>query len=134
MIEIISHRRTITSTSFFREYEYENEKGGVSFGCDKDGNVEITHPSTRENYQRCLEGYDERTGTRIIDKGVKSFTSSYVEPSIGRCTCGQKVVLAGFTNTCACGQEYNSSGQLLAPREQWGWDTGEYPIDIERIS
>jgi hypothetical protein len=29
-----------------------------------------------------------------------------------------------------CGRDYNSSGQLLAPREQWGWDTGESLSDI----
>ena len=31
-----------------------------------------------------------------------------------------------FTNTCECGQDYNSGGQLLAPREQWGEETGEH--------
>lgn len=29
-----------------------------------------------------------------------------------------------------CARDYNSSGQLLAPREQWGWDTGESLSDI----
>ncbi len=35
-----------------------------------------------------------------------------------------------ITNTCPCGEEYNGSGQHLAPREQWGLDTGETIADI----
>jgi len=55
------------------------------------------------------------------------------EPAIGRCSCGKEVELAGFTNTCDCGADYNSSGQLLAPREQWGEETGESLSDILMI-
>lgn len=29
-----------------------------------------------------------------------------------------------------CATDYNSSGQRLAPRSQWGWDTGESVSDI----
>ena len=55
-------------------------------------------------------------------------------PRVGRCDCNAHVVLRGFTNTCDdCGAEYNSSGQRLAPRDQWGEDTGESPADILRI-
>lgn len=32
--------------------------------------------------------------------------------------------------TCECGAEYNSAGQRLAPREQWGEETGESYADI----
>ena len=40
--------------------------------------------------------------------------------------CGEKVYLTdGFANTCDCGAEYNVFGQRLAPRSQWGWETGE---------
>ena len=31
----------------------------------------------------------------------------------------------------ACGQEYNCSGQPLAPRSQWGEETGEYFANME---
>lgn len=47
------------------------------------------------------------------------------------CDCGEEVELQGFTNTCdGCGADYNWSGQRLAPREQWGWETGESASDI----
>jgi len=53
------------------------------------------------------------------------------QPAIGLCDCGEEVVLGGFTNTCHnCGADYNSSGQRLAPRSQWGSDTGESVADI----
>ena len=45
--------------------------------------------------------------------------------------CGQEFMLDRFTNTCpVCGADYNSSGQMLAPRSQWGEETGESVHDI----
>lgn len=44
--------------------------------------------------------------------------------------CGRQVSLDGFTNTCECGADYNGFGQLLAPREQWGYETGETAAEI----
>jgi hypothetical protein len=56
------------------------------------------------------------------------------EPSIGKCSCGELIALGGFTNTCqGCGREYNWAGQELAPRQEWGDETGENPADIGRI-
>jgi hypothetical protein len=45
----------------------------------------------------------------------------------GVCSCGEVIELHNFTNTCfECGKDYNSSGQELAPRDQWGEETGEH--------
>ena len=56
-----------------------------------------------------------------------------ITPSEGEC-CGEKMSLGNFTNTCRnCGADYNSAGQLLAPREQWGEETGESLSDILSI-
>lgn len=52
-----------------------------------------------------------------------------------RCDCGQFLDWPGFGRDYGCdrcGQEYNSSGQALAPRCQWGEETGEHPDDIAR--
>lgn len=52
-------------------------------------------------------------------------------PAIGRCDCGCSVTLGRFTCTCErCGTDYNSAGQRLAPREDWGSETGEHWSDI----
>jgi hypothetical protein len=48
------------------------------------------------------------------------------EPAVGLCDCGREVVLDAFTCPCDCGRDYNWAGQLLAPREQWGEETGEH--------
>ena len=48
--------------------------------------------------------------------------------------CGTEVELGHFTCTCAkCGADYNWGGQRLAPRSQWGEETGENLSDILRI-
>jgi endogenous inhibitor of DNA gyrase (YacG/DUF329 family) len=41
------------------------------------------------------------------------------------CRCGRKIECLHFTNTCVCGADYNHAGQRLAPRSQWGEETGE---------
>lgn len=46
------------------------------------------------------------------------------------CSCGRTVTCSSFTNTCDCGADYNMSGSRLAPREQWGEETGETAADI----
>jgi len=48
--------------------------------------------------------------------------------------CGEICDCSGFTNTCpSCGADYNWAGQRLAPREQWGEETGESLSDILSI-
>jgi ribosomal protein L37E len=49
-----------------------------------------------------------------------------------KCRCGRKLVLwSAWLNTCSnCGQDYNGFGQALAPRSQWGEETGEHPADV----
>jgi len=49
-----------------------------------------------------------------------------------RCDCGRTLVCLLNTNPCECGRDYNMSGQLLAPRSQWGMETGEHPADVAR--
>lgn len=41
--------------------------------------------------------------------------------------CGDELVCKNNTNTCDhCNADYNMSGDLLAPRAQWGEETGEH--------
>lgn len=47
-----------------------------------------------------------------------------------RCACGREVWCDGFTNTCDCGRDYGPGGYELAPRSQWGEETGETANDI----
>lgn len=55
-------------------------------------------------------------------------------PALFECpNCGRCFELLAFTNTCQCGKDYNQGGQGLAPRDQWGEDTGESLADILSI-
>ena len=45
------------------------------------------------------------------------------------CDCSEDVWCFDFTQTCECGADYNMSGMKLAPREQWGEETGEHWSD-----
>jgi len=69
-----------------------------------------------------------------IDRGVKKYEHRYATPAVGLCNhCNREVTLSNFTNTCECGADYNMSGQELAPRSQWGEETGESLDDILSI-
>jgi len=69
----------------------------------------------------------------IREEEVMSPRMKTVMRKVGKCDCGREVLLYGFTNTCDCGRDYNMSGQLLAPRSQWGEETGESVSDILSI-
>jgi hypothetical protein len=101
---------------------------GFSFPCDEAGHVNEANlpPAALDNYRACLSGQ-----AGVVCQGVVETEHSWCEPAVGICeVCGSEVVLHGFTNTCDCGADYNGSGQLLAPREQWGEETGESVADI----
>ena len=60
--------------------------------------------------------------------GAVARKNSYRHPAVIECArCHSQVELDdAFLSTCGkCGADYNGSGQLLAPREQWGEETGE---------
>ena len=116
------------------EYRWEfnwtdGRGGGFAFDCDADGNPTNESECSRENFRKCRSGEFE-----VEDLGIKRYSYRQKSSAIGRCDCGEEVDLYGFTNTCyGCGSDYNSAGQLLAPREQWGEETGETLDEILRI-
>lgn len=127
-MKIISHSRIENHVSYSLVYDYTNSPGtGFAFDCDENGRVDVEkmHPAGRANYDACLAGT-----YNTVRVGVQKWEHSYRVPTIGECTCGAEVELAHFTNTChECGRDYNGSGQELAPREQWGEETGEHWSD-----
>lgn len=131
-MEIIRPRSTGHSVERRRDYTWtpeSGETGGFSFDVDEDGKIIVTE-ANEDNVALCLVG----TLFGVIeDHGITEREWSYHLPAIGRCDCGEEVHLDGFTNTCECGADYNSSGQRLAPRSQWGEETGESLGDILRI-
>ncbi len=64
---------------------------------------------------------------KIAESLMKDAKISYRKISpVVKCGCGMEVLCVGFTNTCiGCDTDYNFNGDMLAPREQWGEETGE---------
>jgi hypothetical protein len=129
-MEIISERRLEKGVNHVQSFLRADMDGGWSFDCDADGYVNVTllNEAAKENLRQCMTGENGSTY-----EGMQSWPWHYWEPAVARCRCGAEVELRGFTNTCECGRDYNSAGQLLAPRECWGEETGEHPVDIARI-
>lgn len=136
-MKIIKQRELIESVSFTRQFDYADMPGaGFGFDSDAEGNVnaDALNPCARKNYDACLTGeipWGEGKTRRVVDLGVQRWEHSYVAPAVGQCACNAHVDLDGFTNTCdRCGRDYNMSGHLLAPRSQWGEETGETADEI----
>lgn len=114
-IEQITERRL--------EFRYLNDpNSGFTFACDEAGNVnEKLSPAARQNYLDCVNGVHD------VGKGfIQCTMRTVVHPTIIECYCGNELALSSsWANVCSCGIEFNGSGQELAPREQWGEETGE---------
>jgi len=129
-MQIIRPSSSKTAVVYQRNFDYVGEIGwGFSFPCDQHGTVEPLNPDAAHNYAACLTG--EAGGRKVVDRGVLRLEHHYRECAVGLCEyCGAEVYLSCFTNPCDCGADYNMSGQALAPREQWGEETGESVYDI----
>jgi hypothetical protein len=128
MTDWVKRGERITVVSFSRVFDYEGEDGwGFAFPCNEQGEAlpDQYHDSWSGNWAACITGTVD--GRKVVDRGIRRNEHRYWEPGMLRCQCGAEVVIDMLmTNTCErCGRDYNSFGQLLAPREQWGWDTGE---------
>ena len=106
----------------------------------------FTELYTAQRKQRWIDnGYDDGVWTEESDVGYQNFLKvleegnykmDYYEdtffnriPARIKC-CGTWLELGSFTNTCEhCSSDYNSGGQLLAPRHFWGEETGEHWSD-----
>lgn len=113
-VEVITYFYTVRH----KKKEWDNH----IFSCDENGKLE--RPADQERIDKLLATGDYH------DDGVEKHERWNHIPGEGTCTCGEVVTLRGFTNTCDCGRDYNMSGQELAPRAQWGEETGESASDI----
>lgn len=126
-MKIIKQSEHVTEVEYSHLYRWRNDPGaGFSFSCDEDGKLHKMTKHARKNYKKCQNGeYD------VVYLGIQQWERSWINPSVGLCECGTEVILDSFTNTCErCGRDYNQSGTLLAPREQWGEETGEHWTDV----
>ncbi len=101
------------------ELQFFNEKTNDWETAEENGKP-IEFPGRYEAEAWLEEHHPEITDIRA----ARCFDYKYCD------RCGAKVWLTGFTNTCDCGADYNRGGDLLAPRSQWGYETGESVSDI----
>ncbi len=138
-MNIISARRRIDARPYYRRVFDWRDMPGAGFSFDvvnqDDPQTAVCDPQANDaataNLRACLDGTND-----VTDRGnVQYWAPAYSVPAVGQCDrCRRHVTLDGFTNTCDCGADYNASGQRLAPREQWGEETGESVGDILRIA
>lgn len=130
-MKIVSKSNRGVTITLERVFRYRDDPGaGCAFVCDASGiPLEPMNEAARENYRECLTGF--KSGTPVDDLGVRSYEHHWKEAAVGECNhCRTHVILDSFTNTCEkCGADYNSAGQMLSPREQWGEETGEHWIE-----
>lgn len=113
----------------------ENEGSGYGFPCDASGFVllhQITDVGAR-NLWLLLRGVSPAASVRYGPGRIRSWEANpeRVRGWMFCQACGVPVHLSGFTNTCEkCGADYNMGGSRLAPRSQWGAETGESVSDI----
>lgn len=128
---IVTRSRRVHCVEYALSFTWKDSPGaGFSFECDEHGTVkrDELYPEAIENLDKCLDGT-----FAVYNNGVQKREWDYRESAVGKCYCGSMVILDHFTNACECGRDYNSSGDLLAPRSCWGEETGEHPADIARI-
>lgn len=98
---------------------------GFSFDCDASGSVDESKlaPAGLANY-RAIRANPR--AAKVTPFRIESHEERVTTPAVILCDCGRKLTLwDSWANGCDCGREFNGSGQLLAPREQWGEETGE---------
>lgn len=138
-MRIIKQSERGVSVSYHRlfneaQYGAARFRGGYGFECDASGNVDVSklQPPARDAWQQLMRDCTV-DGRKYIDLGIDRREQSYYLAAVGECIrCNRPVELSHFTNTCECGADYNMSGQVLAPRSQWGEETGETADDILR--
>ena len=140
-----NYKKAYIKTSIQRtSYMTHNVKGICNFEV-QDSNcvesIEQFHKSYTASRKQLFEDMGWDPWTEVGDIGYQNYLEvlesgdyklgyyenefSYRVPAQIKC-CGKWMSLGKFTNTCKCGADYNSSGQLLASRDQWGEETGEH--------
>lgn len=123
-MRIIQGRERVTTHRKWWEVE-DHRHPGYGWAFDADQKIEDLSEAALENL--ALIVCDPRFPRRLHE-----WDQSFTNPALGLCDiCDHEVYLEGFTNTCDfCGADYNLDGQRLAPRSQWGEETGETLSDI----
>jgi hypothetical protein len=133
---ILAERYETTTVEYLRGFYLHGRPGtGYGFECDEHGNI-ILPESARQDLSHPVFAsiLDAMTNPAYYDAGVERREHTYRHGLLILCDCGAEVQLDGYghdTDCDSCGASYNSGGQRLAPRSQWGLETGETAMDYD---
>lgn len=100
--------------------------------CGKEGERDDIYDHAHEERSKAQDYKDDHPGADWDDPNMVHDRAKPI--SVTHCQCGEKVIGGGFTNTCdKCGADYGGNGELLAPRSQWGAETGETYEQIKDV-
>ena len=131
MLKILKERMPETITEYFIEFFYKDDPdAGFCFPANRDNTPALDKmpPDAVKNYYSCL------TDIRLTGAEFRKITRAFVNPAIGRCSCGKEVVLDGGyegATQCECGKWYNLFGQSLIDPKYWYRDDDDYYSDTE---
>lgn len=122
MFKIIKERTPETIIDRYIEFTYKDDPhAGFVFPALANGDPDFDKMPKEAilNYNSCLND-DRLNGPEFsVEK------REYVNPAVGKCSCGREVVLdcdhAGAVR-CECGRWYNLFGQELLDPEYWEED------------
>lgn len=125
-MKIITPSRYEETVEYSLWFGYKDAPGAAwAPSCTETGAV--INPEHAARAEDIRARWDEHFQYIYEEPYVRKFEHSHRIAAVGKCECGRKVELwNAMTNTCDCGREYNGSGQELAPRHQWGEETGEH--------
>ena len=124
MAQLIATRRRVETVYWQHSWTWRHNPGvGYCIESDADGRIADDRTAL---YEWCMANDD------LVYDGLVSITGAHWEPGIVLCDCGERVALCdSWPNSCrGCVADYDGNGRRLAPRSQWGEETGEGPGDI----
>ena len=125
MLKLIREREPVTVTEYYIEFKYKDDpNAGFCFPATRLGAPDFSSmaPEAKVNYEACL------TDERLTEAEFTTTTRTYVEPAVGKCSCGALVTLDSDYQgavSCGCGRWYNLFGQELRDPRYWE-DDDEY--------
>lgn len=122
MLKIIKERTPETIKEYYINFWYKDDpEAGFCFPATKQGDPDFASmsPEAIANYKACL------TDNRLTEAEFEVREWTYVNPAVGKCSCGREVILdADYMGAvqCECGQWYNLFGQSLKDPKYWEED------------
>ncbi len=111
-IEIIQPRQRVERVRHTLYFERIAERGsGFALSCDEHGKLLGDQYATAA--EREARAAELRADAAFDAPVIQTYRHTYVEPAVGRCSCGCKVALPDpLSNECEdCGRWYNMMGQ-----------------------